>query len=244
MTSVDRIASATLIDRPVTIITGARKGIGRFLVQHLLEQGHQVVGVSRQSSSLSHEYYLDWPADITDERAVRALLKEVTGRFGRLDNLVNNAGIAAMNHSMLMPFSTFESIMRTNVFGTFLMARESAKLMIKRRYGRIVNFSTIGVPLKLDGELAYVASKSAVEALTSVMAREVGEFGITVNAVGPSPIQTDLIAAVPDKKLTALIARQAIKRLGRFEDVANVCDFFLRPESEFVTGQTVYLGGV
>ena len=132
------------------------------------------------------------------------------------------------------------------MFGTFLFCREAARLMSAKapRGGRIVNFATVATPLKLEGEAAYAASKAAVVTLTEVLAREFAPFGITVNAVGPTPIETDLIKSVPRAKMDALIARQAIPRMGTMDDVANVIDFFLRPESDFVTGQVVYLGGV
>jgi 3-oxoacyl-[acyl-carrier protein] reductase len=116
--------------------------------------------------------------------------------------------------------------------------------MQKRRYGRIVNFTTVAVPLKLAGEAIYAASKAAVESLTHVLARELADFGITVNAIGPVPIETDLIRSVPREKIDRLVSQQAIPRLGTFEDVANVVDFFLQERSSMVTGQTVYLGGV
>ena len=116
--------------------------------------------------------------------------------------------------------------------------------MKKNRYGRIVNFATIATPLKLEGEAIYAASKAGVISLTQILARELADFGITVNAIGPTPIQTDLIRSVPKEKLDAVINRQAIHRFGELRDVSNVIDFFIRPESDFVTGQVIYLGGV
>jgi 3-oxoacyl-[acyl-carrier protein] reductase len=230
--------------QPVTLVTGARKGIGRFLVERYAAQGHKVIGCSRQPSDWTHENYVHVEADVVDETAVKELFARVRRDYGRVDNLLNNAGIAAMNHSLLTPLATVRRVLDTNLAGTFLFSREAAKLMQRTRYGRIVNFSTVAVPLHLEGEAAYVASKAGVEALTQVMARELGHMGITVNAVGPVPVQTDLIRAVPADKIEALVARQAIKRLGTLEDVANVCDFYLRPGSGFITGQILYLGGV
>jgi 3-oxoacyl-[acyl-carrier protein] reductase len=149
-----------------------------------------------------------------------------------------------MNHMMLTPIKTVQSIFSTNVFGTFLFCREAAKLMQKKRRGRIVNFATVATPLRLEGEAAYAASKAAVVSLTEIFARELAEFGITVNAVGPTPVKTDLIRSVPPAKMQALINRQAIRRFGEFADISNAVDFFIRPESDFVTGQVLYLGGV
>jgi 3-oxoacyl-[acyl-carrier protein] reductase len=229
----------------VTLITGTSRGIGRFLAERYAERGHQVVGCSRAPASIVHSSYDHVVADVTSEAAVKALLRHVREKYGRLDHLVNNAGIASMNHAMLTPLETAQNIVNTNLLGTFLLCREAAKLMSRGRAGgRIVNFASVAVPLKLEGEAIYAASKAAVLSLTEVLARELGPLGITVNAVGPGPIETDLIRGVPKETLDALIQRQAIRRYGRFEDVLNVVDFFLRPESEFVTGQRVFLGGV
>jgi 3-oxoacyl-[acyl-carrier protein] reductase len=140
--------------------------------------------------------------------------------------------------------ATVQSILSTNVVGTFLFCREAAKLMQPRRWGRIINFTTVATPLKLEGEAIYAASKAAVRSLTEVLAREFAPFGVTVNSVGPTPIETDLIRSVPKERMDRLIARQAFPRMGTFEDVANVTDFYLRPESGFITGQNLYLGGI
>lgn len=228
----------------VILITGASKGIGRFLVEHFLRKGALVEGCSRGDPQHVADGYTHHRVDVADEDAVRSMLADVHRRHGRLTAAINNAGVASMNHALLTPASSVDRLLATNFKGAFLVSRESAKLMARRRYGRIVNLSSVAVPLRLEGEAVYAASKAAVVALTQILARELAEYGITCNAVGPSPIQTDLVRAVPEATIQSLVQRLAIKRLGRFEDVANVVDFFLRPESEYVTGQVIYLGGV
>jgi len=228
----------------VLLITGSRKGIGRYLAEHYVAGGYIVVGCSRQPSNYQHERYQHFCLDISDEAAVVKLFADIRNRYGRLDILINNAGIASINHVLLMPLSAVHSILNTNVVGTFLFCREAARLMRKHTFGRIVNFSTVATPLKLEGEAIYAASKAAIVTLTKVMAFELASFGITVNAVGPTPVKTDLVRSVPQPKLDALIGRQAIKRWGEFTDIANVIDFFVTPASAFVTGQVIYLGGV
>lgn len=229
---------------PVTLITGTRKGIGRYLAGHYCERGHTVYGCSRSEPDWRIDGYTHMLADVADEKQVKGIFSAIRREHGRLDNLLNNAGIASMNHSLLTPISTVRNVLETNVVGCFLFCREAAKLMKKNRYGRIVNFSTIAVPLRLEGEAAYVASKAAVEGLTNVLSREFAGFGVTVNTIGPVPIKTDLIRSVPEDKIRDIVDRQTIKRLGEFQDVANVTDFFLSEESGFVTGQHIYLGGL
>ncbi len=229
---------------PITLITGTRKGIGRFLAEHYLQAGHQVIGCSRSQPDWQADNYTHYNLDVTDEQAVKRMFSDVRRRFGYVDNLVNNAGIAAMNHALLTPVAAVRQVLETNVVGTFLFCREGAKLMQARRAGRIVNLSTVAVPLNLEGESVYVASKAAVEAFTRVLASELSAFGITVNVVGPVPIETDLIRGISADKIDSIVARQPIHRLGTPQDVAHVIDFFLNPASSFITGQTIYLGGV
>lgn len=232
------------MDNQVMLITGTRKGIGKYLAHYYEGMGFQVVGVSRGEPDFDLENYRHFCADVSDENTVRRLFTNIRKTHGRLDVLINNAGIASMNHILLTPLQTVHNIMNTNVVGTFLFCREAAKLMRKNQYGRIVNFSTVATPLKLEGEAVYAASKAAVLSLTEILARELAQFGITVNAVGPTPVETDLIRSVPREKMDRILAQQAIPRFGTFEDIANVIDFFIRKESEFVTGQNIYLGGV
>ena len=228
----------------VMLVTGTRKGIGRALAEHYAGSGYHVIGCSRSPFDGELENYRHCCLDVADEAAVKAMLFEVSKREGQLDVLINNAGIASMNHSLLTPLNVVNRIMETNFVGTFLFCREAARLMQEYRYGRIVNFVTVAVPLKLEGEAIYAASKAAVISLTQVLAREFADFGITVNAVGPTPIKTDLIRGISLDKLDALVGRQAIHRYGEVRDVINVIDFFVQPGSDFVTGQVIFLGGV
>ncbi|MDM8517562.1 SDR family oxidoreductase [Desulfobacterales bacterium HSG16] len=231
-------------NRQVMLITGTRKGIGEFLARYYVQKGFFVIGCSRGKAEYELADYRHFSVDITDGKAVKDMFFEIRKTHKRLDVLINNAGIASMNHILLTPLKTVCNVLNTNVSGTFLFCREAAKMMQKHKFGRIVNFSTVATPLKLEGEAVYAASKAAVVSLTQILARELAEFGITINAVGPTPVKTDLIRSVPKEKMERLLARQAIPRFGTFEDIANVIDFFIKKESEFVTGQNIYLGGV
>ncbi len=233
-----------MAERPVMIITGVRKGIGKYLAEHYAAQGYAVIGCSRKEVSFTLDNFQHFCLDVADETKVKEMLAHIRRSFGRLDVLINNAGIASMNHTLLTPLDSARAILNTNVLGTFLFCREAAKLMLKKGFGRIVNFTSVAVPLKVEGEGVYAASKAAVISLTQILAREFAKFGITVNAVGPTPIKTDLIRSVPQEGLDNLLRAQAIHRYGEFRDVANVIDFFIKPESDFITGQVVFLGGI
>ncbi|EAI0691131.1 SDR family oxidoreductase [Campylobacter coli] len=238
----------------IILITGTRKGIGMQLSKHYLTLGHIVCGCSRGASSINHANYRHFELDVSDEEKVVSMIRTVRREFSRIDILLNNAGIASMNHVLTTPYKSINNIFSTNVYGTFLFTREVAKVMsniYKKKYKntktipfRIINFSTVATPLRLEGEAAYAASKAALVNLTQVCAKELSEFGITVNAIGPTPVPTDLIKNIPQNKLEDLLNKQAIKRFGDFKDVLNVIDFFLDEKSDFVTGQVIYLGGI
>ena len=230
--------------KKVILITGTRKGIGRHLVTYYLEKGFQVIGCSREPIEEPSQNYRHFSLDVADETDVKSMFNTIRKKYDRLDILVNNAGIASMNHSLVTPISTVDRILRTNVTGTFLCSREAAKLMLKKKEGRIINFVTFAVPFKLEGEAIYAASKAAVATLTEVLSREYADFGVTVNAVGPPAVQTDLILGVDKGKMNKLLQRQAIHRYGEPQEICNVIDFFIQPNSKMVTGQIVYLGGV
>jgi len=228
----------------VMLITGTSKGIGKYLTEYYLKKGFIVAGCSRTGSDIDDKNYIHYSLNVSDEKKVVSMVRDVEKKFGGVDVLINNAGIASMNHILLTPVSTLQKIFETNFTGTFLFTREAAKVMLKKKSGRIINFTSVAAPLKLEGEAIYAASKSAIENFTKISARELSEFGITVNAVGPTPISTDLIKGVPDEKMKALVNTQLIKRYGEFDDVTNVIDFFIDERSGFITGQVIYLGGI
>jgi 3-oxoacyl-[acyl-carrier protein] reductase len=225
------------------VITGTSRGLGRNLVQVYLERGWRVFGCSRSTSDIQDDRYSHFELDVADEKAVVGMFAAVRKSGIPLYALVNNAGIASMNHVLTTPMATVQKVFGVNVTGTILCCREAGKQMMLQRRGRIVNFGSVVVPYALEGEAVYTASKAAVEGYTRVLARELGDYGVTVNIVAPNPVKTDLIAGVPQEKMDRLIQRQSIKRYGTFEDVLRVIDFVLDSDNEFVTGQVIYLGG-
>lgn len=228
----------------IVLITGSSRGIGKNLAESCLDINYKVIGCSRTDQSITHPHYKHFKLNITDEDEVSKLFRYIRKEFNRLDILINNAGIASMNHSLLTPLNVAKNILETNVLGNFLFSRESAKIMKKNNWGRIINFVTFAIPFKLEGEAVYAASKAAVVTLTEILGREYADFGITVNAIAPPAVKTDLIKGVADEKLNKLLLRQAIHRYGTTDEIFNLIQFLIKPESCMITGQTIYMGGV
>jgi len=228
----------------IIIITGTRKGIGKELAEYYLDLGDIVTGCSRGESTITHPNYRHTQLNVSDEKSVIKMVRSTKKEFGKIDILLNNAGIASMNHFLTTSFDTVQNIFNTNFLGTFIFSREVSKAMMKQKYGRIVNYTTVASALRLEGEAIYAASKGAVENFTQTIAKEVAPYNITVNAIGPTPVETDLIKAVPKDKIQDLLEKQSIKRFGTIEDIKNVIDFFIDAKSDFITGQIIYLGGV
>jgi len=228
----------------IMVITGTSKGIGRYLAEYFLQKNFIVIGCDLSKTNLKHNRYEHFCLDVSDEISVRKMITIIVKKHRKIDYLINNAGIASMNHSLLTPLSVVEKIFKTNFFGTFLFCREIGKVMAKNKFGRIINFSSVAVPLHLEGESIYAASKAAVEEFTRILAKEFGNLGITCNAIGPSPIKTDLIKNISKEKINNLLEQQAIGEFASFDDIVNVIEFFISNKSNMVTGQIIYLSGV
>ncbi|HMS63747.1 MAG TPA: SDR family oxidoreductase [Ignavibacteria bacterium] len=231
-------------NKKVLLITGSRKGIGRYLSEYYCEKNFTVIGCSRGKSDFENKNYRHFELDITDENKVKSMFNSVRKDHGRLDVLINNAGIASMNHIMLTPLKTVENIFDTNFLGSFLFCREASKIMIKNKSGRIINLSSVAAGLNLEGEAIYAASKSALVTFSKILAKELSIYNITVNTIGLTPVETDLIKNVPKVKMDELLKKLSSNRFGKFSDISNVTDFLINEQSDFITGQNINLGGV
>jgi 3-oxoacyl-[acyl-carrier protein] reductase len=225
---------------PSALITGTSQGLGLALAERLLADGWTVHGFARGPQELTHAHFTAHAVDVTDEAAVRTAVSTVA-TAGRIDLLVNNAGAASMNALLLTPGSVAEQLMRVNYLGTFHCLQAVGKVMVRQRTGRIINLTTVAVPLSLEGEAAYVASKAAVEALTKVAAKELAPSGVVVTAVGFGPVDTKLTRAVPKAALARI--NEAI---GRPEGttMAQAVDFILVQLRSAPAGSVEYLGQI
>ena len=228
----------------IVLITGTTRGLGKAIAEHFLKTGSLVIGCARTKATLSHPQYVHHLVDLGDSNAIENFFFSIKKELTHLDVLINNAGIAKMNAFALTPIDSMQNMLSINVQGTFHFCQKSIGLLRKSQHPRIINMSSVAVPLRIEGEAVYAASKSAIETLTRILAKELGNFHITCNAIGPSPIATDLIRNVPQKKIDRLIQQQAVKKMATAADIIHLIDFLVHPESDMITGQVIYLGGI
>ena len=234
-----------MIDKPVMIITGTSKGIGRYLAEYYIDNGFIVVGCSRSDMDIQLSNYQHYCLDICNESLVKKMFREVRKKYGRLDVLINNAGISSENHVLLTPLKKAQDSLDTNFIGTFIFCRESVKLMKINQYGRIINISSIHVPLASVGTSIYGASKAAIEQFSGVLAREVFQFGITTNILSLSVVKdTGMEHALAQKIKEKILDQTISKEQIDIHDVINSVNFLIDEKSKMVCNQILYLGGV
>ncbi len=239
-------------DKRIAIVTGAGQGIGRAIALDLASAGVDVVAADinldaardaasdvegRGVRSLSVE------VDVSDSDSVEKMVKLSTDSFGKVDYLVNNAGITRDGLLMRMDDSAWRSVLDVNLTGTYLCSRMVVRLMMKQRFGRIVNISSVVGAMGNAGQTNYAASKAGVMGLTKSLAREVASRNITVNAVAPGFIQTAMTDELPEKARRELVALIPSQRLGTPEDVAACVRFLLSDQASYITGQVFHVNG-
>jgi len=241
------------LDGKRALITGASRGIGRAAAEALAAAGATVV-INYAHSQGDAEEVLQAiraaggdgvlvGADVGDEGAVAAMFDEIAARLGGVDIVVNNAAITRDGLVMMMRPEAWDEVMRVDLRGVFLCARQALRQMIRRRWGRIINVISPAAFLGKDGAANYAAAKGGVLSFTKSLAREVGRYGVTVNAVCPGLVETRLIEHIPAAQLEQLRAQIALGRFGEPGEVAHAIRFLASPAAEYVSGATLTVDG-
>ncbi len=235
------------------LVTGASRGIGRAIALRLASEG-AAVAVNYNGSEAKAAEVVEQiraaggtafavQANVSDAEAVGAMFAMVKEQFGHLDILVNNAGITADALLIGMKESQFDQVIATNLKGAYLCMQQAAKLMIRQRSGRIISISSFSGVHGNAGQANYSASKAGLIGLTKSSARELGSRGITVNAIAPGYIDTDMTAALSDKVKESILAEIPLKRIGMPEDIAAAAAFLAGDDAAYITGQVLEVGG-
>ena len=236
----------------VAIVTGASRGIGRAIALKLAREGADVVvtattlesarNTALEIESLSRKA-LPLSVDVSDSAAVTAMFSAAVEDFGKVDILVNNAGITKDGLLLRMKDADWDAVIDVNLKGTFNCIREAAKLMTKARSGRIVNISSVVGEMGNAGQINYSASKAGMIGLTKSAARELAKRGVTVNAVTPGFIETDMTAVLSEKVREDLLQQIPLERLGSPDDIANAVFFLVSPMGDYITGHVLSVNG-
>jgi 3-oxoacyl-[acyl-carrier protein] reductase len=240
-------------ENQVAIVTGAGRGIGHAIALRLAEEGARVASVSRSEANAqrtadeinaTHESTARaYAVDVADHVAVHEVAGKIFADFGRVDILVNNAGVTRDNLSMRMSVEDWDTVVDTNLKGAFSFIQAVVRPMVKQRSGRIINISSIAGLTGNAGQANYAASKAGLIGLTKTLARELASRGITVNAVAPGFIMTDMTGVLPDKMKEAVLAQIPLGKFGEGADIAAAVAFLAAPEAKYITGQTLTVDG-
>lgn len=237
----------------VALVTGASRGIGRAIALKLAAEGAAVVinyhGSMEKAKEVKAEIESDggiaeiMQCNVADYQATEAMIRKVTDDFGRLDILVNNAGITRDGLLMKMSEEDYDTVLDTNLKGTFHCIRFAARQMLRQRGGRIINLSSVSGILGNAGQANYSASKAGVIGLTKSAARELASRGITVNAVAPGFIETEMTVVLSEKVRESAVAQIPMEAFGTAEDVAEAVAFLASDSARYITGQTIHVDG-
>ena len=242
-----------MLKSKVALVTGASKGIGRAIALTLAGYGAIVIvnycGSKEKADEIVNRIKenggtaIAYQADVADFEAVKTMFTDITKEYGRIDILVNNAGITKDNLILKMSEEEFDAVINTNLKGVFNCLKQASRIMLKQKEGRIINISSISGVVGNPGQANYCAAKAGVIGITKSLAKELGSRGITVNAVAPGYINTDMTAVLKDdlkEKVTELIP---LKRLGEVEDIAETVAFLASDKASYITGQTIQVDG-
>jgi len=239
-------------DNQIALVTGASRGIGRAIAEVLGQRGATVIGTATtvQGAQAIGEILAaagikgaGKMLDVTDADSIAALIRDVTDNYGTPAILVNNAGITRDNLLLRMKDDEWDDVIETNLTSAFRMCRACLKGMMKARFGRIIMISSVIGATGNPGQANYAATKAGVIGFAKSLAREIGSRGITVNAVAPGFIDTDMTRALPEEQRTALLGQIALGRLGDVTDIANTVAFLASSDAGYITGETIHVNG-
>ena len=242
-----------MLKNKVALVTGAGRGIGRAIAIALAKEGAEVIVNYNGSEERAKEVKQTieenggkasiYKCNVSDFEACEAMIKDVVKEYGHLDILVNNAGITKDGLIMKMKEEDFDSVLNVNLKGTFNTIRHSARQMLKQRSGKIINISSVSGILGNAGQANYAASKAGVIGLTKTMARELGSRGITVNAIAPGFVDTEMTEILSEELKENACKQIILGRFGKPEDIANTAVFLESDKADYITGQVISVDG-